>query len=72
MRLRDAMGLTIVMVTHDLDSLQQVADRVLFLARAKVVGAGTPAEVAAVQEPEIQEYFSGPRGRAARAAGRVG
>ncbi len=71
-RLRDAMGLTIVMVTHDLDSLQQVADRVLFLARTKVIGAGTLEEVAAVQEPEIQEYFSGPRGRAARAAGREG
>lgn len=69
-RLRDAMGLTIVMVTHDLDSLHRVADRVLFLARAKVIGAGTPEQVAAVQEPEIQEYFSGPRGRAARAAGR--
>lgn len=71
-RLRDAMGLTIVMVTHDLDSLQQVADRVLFLARGKVIGSGTPTEVAAVQEPEIQEYFSGPRGRAARATGREG
>lgn len=67
--LREALGLTIVMVTHDLDSLWQVADRVLFLGRGKVLASGSVAEVAESHEPEVAEYFSGPRGRMARAAG---
>ena len=62
-RLRDAMGLTIVFVTHDLDSLWHIADRVLFLARSKALAIDTVAAVAAVDAPEVQEYFGGPRGR---------
>lgn len=68
LRLRDAMGLTIVFVTHDLDSLWRIADRVLFLARAKALAIGSAAEVADADEPEIREYFGGPRGRTARTA----
>lgn len=67
-RLRDAMGLTIVFVTHDLDSLWRIADRVLFLARTKAVAYGTVEQVAASDDPAVREYFSGPRGRTARAA----
>lgn len=62
-RMRDAMGLTVVFVTHDLDSLWGIADRVLFLARAKALAVDTVAAVAALDEPEIAEYFAGPRGR---------
>lgn len=65
-RLRNAMGLTIVFVTHDLDSLWRIADRVMFLARAKAVAVGTVAEVAAAEEPEVREYFAGARGRMAK------
>ncbi|MGE0387872.1 MAG: ABC transporter ATP-binding protein [Gammaproteobacteria bacterium] len=64
--LRAALGLTIVMVTHDLDSLWHVADRVALLGNGRVLGLGTMDELAQSDRPEIAEYFSGPRGRAAR------
>lgn len=63
LRLREAMGLTIVFVTHDLDSLWGIADRVLFIARAKALAVDTVAAVAALDEPETREYFGGARGR---------
>lgn len=70
LRLRDAMQLTIVFVTHDLDSLWRIADRVLFLGRAKVLACGSVAEVADAEAEEVRQYFHGPRGRtAADAAG---
>ena len=62
-RLRDAMGLTVVFVTHDLDSLWHISDRVLFLARGKALAVEPVAEVAALDAIEIREYFGGPRGR---------
>ena len=62
-RLRDAMGLTVVFVTHDLDSLWHISDRVLILARAKALAVDPVAEVAALDDSEVREYFGGPRGR---------
>jgi phospholipid/cholesterol/gamma-HCH transport system ATP-binding protein len=64
--LRAALDLTIVMVTHDLDSLWHVADRVALLGEGKVLGLGTMAELARSTDARISAYFQGPRGRAAR------
>ena len=65
-RLRDQFGLTIVMITHDLDLLWQIADRVAVLAEGKVQGIGSMAELAERNNPAIRKFFDGPRGRAAQ------
>jgi len=65
-KLRDSFGLTIVMITHDLDLLWQVADRVAVLADGKVQGTGTMDELSKVDNPAIRKFFDGPRGRAAQ------
>lgn len=65
-QLRDQFGLTIVMITHDLDLLWQVADRVAVLADGKVQGVGSMAELSAMEHPAIRAFFDGPRGRLAR------
>lgn len=65
-KLRDLFGLTIVMITHDLDLLWQVADRVAVLADGKVQGIGSMAELAQMDNPAIRPFFAGPRGRAAQ------
>jgi phospholipid/cholesterol/gamma-HCH transport system ATP-binding protein len=59
------LGLTVLMVTHDLDSLYAVCDRVAVLADHKVVAVGALAELEKSTHPWIREYFLGPRGRAA-------
>jgi phospholipid/cholesterol/gamma-HCH transport system ATP-binding protein len=64
--LRGALGLTVMMVTHDLDLLWRAADRVAVLGRGHIVGVGTMAELSQSEDPLIREYFYGPRGRAAR------
>jgi phospholipid/cholesterol/gamma-HCH transport system ATP-binding protein len=66
--LQKTMGLTIVMVTHDLDSLWTVTDRVAFLGQGKVLCVDNMPELIKNPNPLIQEFFSGPRGRAAQAA----
>ena len=66
-QLRDLFGLTIVMITHDLDTLWQVADRVAVLADGRVQGVGSMAELSQRSEPAIRQFFDGPRGRAAQA-----
>ena len=68
-----ALGLTVFLVTHDLDTLHAICDRVAVLYKGKVAALGTIAEIVANAEGWVKEYFSGPRGRAARprAAGRV-
>jgi phospholipid/cholesterol/gamma-HCH transport system ATP-binding protein len=63
--LRDVSGLTIVMITHDLDLLWQVADRVAVLADGIVQGVGSMTELAASTVPAIRRFFDGPRARAA-------
>jgi phospholipid/cholesterol/gamma-HCH transport system ATP-binding protein len=62
--LRESLGLTVLMVTHDLDSLYAVCDRVAVLLDKRVV-AGTIDELLTYDDPWVQEYFRGPRGRAA-------
>jgi phospholipid/cholesterol/gamma-HCH transport system ATP-binding protein len=68
-KLRDLFGLTIVMITHDLDLLWQVADRVAVLAGGKVQAVGSMAELSGVDNPAVRRFFAGPRGRAAREQG---
>ena len=63
-KLRDLFGLTIVMITHDLDLLWQVADRVAVLAEGRVQGIGSMSELSHMQHPAIRKFFDGPRGRA--------
>jgi phospholipid/cholesterol/gamma-HCH transport system ATP-binding protein len=65
--LRQSLGLSVLMVTHDLDSLYAVCDRIAVLLDKRVV-AGTMDEMLAYDHPWVREYFHGPRGRAARPA----
>ena len=55
--LRDGLGLTVLMVTHDLDTLA-IVDRIIVLSAGKVIADGPLAEVRAVPDPWIREYFS--------------
>ena len=64
--LKQLLGLTLVVVTHDLDFLWRVADRVAFLVAGRIVGVGTMEQLSRSAEPLVREYFYGPRGRAAR------
>ncbi len=64
--LRDALGLTVFMVTHDLDTLWATCDRVAVLAHKQVLTLGSPDMVAGYQDEWVQAYFNGPRGRASR------
>lgn len=68
-KLRDEFGLTIVMITHDLDLLWQVADRVAVLADGRVQGTGSMEELSTQTHPAVRQFFDGPRGRAAREQG---
>ena len=66
-QLRQALGLTVFLVTHDLDSLHAICDRIAVLAEGRVVATGTMAEMQQVDHPWVQAYFKGPRARAALA-----
>jgi phospholipid/cholesterol/gamma-HCH transport system ATP-binding protein len=66
--LRERLGLTVFLITHDLDTLYAICDRVAVLADRKVVAIGTIPELLALDHEWIQEYFRGPRGRAAEEA----
>ena len=68
--LRDAMNLSVFLVTHDLDTLHACCDRVAVLAEKRVLATGTMAEMMDVDHPWVHEYFHGPRARAAMAAGK--
>ncbi|PKM30562.1 MAG: ABC transporter ATP-binding protein [Gammaproteobacteria bacterium HGW-Gammaproteobacteria-11] len=63
--LRDALGLSVFLVTHDLDTLYAICDRIAVLSEKKVLIADTLERVAATDNAWIKEYFHGPRGRAA-------
>lgn len=68
--LAHSLGLTVFLVTHDLDTLHAICDRVAVLYQGKVAAIGTIPEIVAGAEGWVKEYFSGPRGRAAvRATG---
>lgn len=65
LHLQQSLGLTIMIVTHDLDLLWRVSDRLAVLGEGKVLGIGTMEELSESPHPVIREYFYGPRGRAA-------
>ncbi|PEQ13941.1 ABC transporter ATP-binding protein [Novosphingobium sp. PC22D] len=65
--LKETLGLTVFLITHDLDTLYEICDRVAVIADKKVIAVGTIPELLALDHPWIQEYFNGPRGRAALA-----
>jgi phospholipid/cholesterol/gamma-HCH transport system ATP-binding protein len=66
--LQETLGLTVFLITHDLDTLYAICDRVAVIADKKVIAIGTIPELLATDHPWIQEYFNGPRGRAARSS----
>ncbi|MGE5793929.1 MAG: ABC transporter ATP-binding protein [Bacteroidota bacterium] len=63
--LRERLELTVVMVTHDLDTLVSLADRVAVLYMGELVAIGTVPEVVGVDHPFIRNFFGGDRGRRA-------
>ncbi len=67
LQLSDKLGITVIMVTHDLDLLWQVADRVAVLAEGTIQGLGSMTELARMGKPAIRPFFDGPRARAAQA-----
>lgn len=68
LELHAALGLTVIMVTHDLDTLYALSTRVAVLAERRVIALGTPDEVTRFQHPFIDHFFLGERGRRARAS----
>lgn len=63
-QMRDTMGLTVYMVTHDLDSLLSVCDRIAVLGNKKILVEGTVDDMMASEEPWVKAYFRGKRARA--------
>jgi phospholipid/cholesterol/gamma-HCH transport system ATP-binding protein len=63
-QLSDDLGLTVFMITHDLDSLYAITDQVAVLADKHVVAKAPVRELEKSDHPWIKEYFLGPRGRA--------
>jgi phospholipid/cholesterol/gamma-HCH transport system ATP-binding protein len=59
------LHLTVFMVTHDLDSLLTICDRIAVLGRRRVIAVGSVEELLRHDDPWIRDYFHGPRGRAA-------
>ena len=64
--LQETLGLTVFLITHDLDTLYEICDRVAVIADRKMIAVGTIPELLALDHPWIQEYFNGARGRAAK------
>jgi phospholipid/cholesterol/gamma-HCH transport system ATP-binding protein len=71
LQLRESLGLTVVMVTHDLDSLWRITDRVAFLGERRVLGLAPMRELVRDPSPQIRDYFDSPRARAAATAYRT-
>ncbi|MEM6858107.1 MAG: ATP-binding cassette domain-containing protein [Pseudomonadota bacterium] len=65
--LKEVLGLTVFLITHDLDTLHEICDRVAVLADKKVIAVGTIPQLIDTGHPWILEYFKGVRGRAAQA-----
>jgi phospholipid/cholesterol/gamma-HCH transport system ATP-binding protein len=63
--LQQRLGLTVFMVTHDLDSLHKICDRIAVLAEKKVLLTGTMRDMLQYKHPWVRKYFHGPRARAA-------
>jgi phospholipid/cholesterol/gamma-HCH transport system ATP-binding protein len=69
--LQQTLGLTVFLITHDLDTLHAICDRVAVLADRQVIAIGTIEELLQTDHPWIQEYFNGPRGRVAGRAAKA-
>lgn len=66
--LKETLGLTVFLITHDLDTLYEICDRVAVIADKKIIAVGTIPELIATGHPWIDDYFNGPRGRTAHDA----
>lgn len=66
--LRDSLGLTVFLITHDLDTLYTICDRVAVLAQKRILVADSLGVVERYDDAWIHDYFQGPRGRAAQKA----
>ena len=64
--LQRTLGFTVFMVTHDLDSLHTVCDRIAALAEGKIVAIGPIEDVLASSHPWVKAYFKGKRSRVAQ------
>jgi phospholipid/cholesterol/gamma-HCH transport system ATP-binding protein len=64
--LQTSLGLTVFMVTHDLDSLYAICDRIAVLANRQVLAEGPISAMVDIENDWVQEYFTGPRARAAQ------
>lgn len=67
LNLRNTLGVTVFMVTHDLDSLYATCDRIAVLGQKRVLVSGKPEEMLEFDDPWVNSYFNGPRARRARA-----
>jgi phospholipid/cholesterol/gamma-HCH transport system ATP-binding protein len=68
LQLQRSLGLTVFLVTHDLDSLHAICGRIAVLAEKKVLVTGTMDDMLKVDHPWVRDYFHGPRARAALAS----
>lgn len=66
--LADALGLTVFLITHDLDTLYAICDRIAVIGERRILVEGSRSEVEAFDHPWVQDYFHGPRARQAAAA----
>jgi len=72
LQLKESLGLTVVIVTHDLDSLWRVTDRIAVLADKQVIAAEPIAQLLSREHPWLHSYFHGTRGRAAQGTAQHG
>ncbi|OGO93065.1 MAG: ABC transporter ATP-binding protein [Coxiella sp. RIFCSPHIGHO2_12_FULL_44_14] len=72
LRLHKDLGITVLIVTHDLDTLWRVPDRVVFIAEGKILAVCPMEELMHEKNPLIQDYLSGPRGQQQRRTARGG
>jgi phospholipid/cholesterol/gamma-HCH transport system ATP-binding protein len=63
--LRNTLGLTVVMVTHDLDTLHAIVDRTVVIGEKRVLAEGGLDAMRRIDHPWVKSYFGGPRARAA-------
>jgi len=66
--LQEALGLTVFLITHDLDTLYAICDRIAVIADRKVIACAPREEIEKIDHPWVQDYFHGPRARAAQRA----
>lgn len=63
---QETMGLTVIIITHDMDTLWRATNRVAFLGEGKVLAVEPMAQLTTNSNPAIKHFFSGPRGRTAK------